>query len=77
MDNARQSVTQEDARALCDAGYMPLDAYLELCRERGWKAEQGANAVVNKWGNFWGNSSVFWGNFWRFRRFGKEDENRH
>lgn len=29
---------QESARALVDAGYMPLSEYLELCRERGWES---------------------------------------
>jgi hypothetical protein len=26
----------EDARALTEAGYMPLEEYLRLCRESGW-----------------------------------------
>lgn len=29
-------LTREMARALVHAGYMPLAAYLELCRKHGW-----------------------------------------
>lgn len=29
-------MTREIARALADAGYMPLPEYLRLCRENGW-----------------------------------------
>jgi hypothetical protein len=28
---------QESARALVDAGYMPLSEYLELCKRNGWQ----------------------------------------
>jgi hypothetical protein len=29
-------IDQESARALVDAGYMPLAEYLELCKQNGW-----------------------------------------
>lgn len=29
-------MTHATARALCEAGYMPLPVYLEMCRENGW-----------------------------------------
>jgi len=29
-------MTREMARALCDAGYLPLPEYLRMCRENGW-----------------------------------------
>lgn len=32
-------MTHEVARALCDAGYMPLSEYLRLCEEYGWSAK--------------------------------------
>lgn len=32
----KNPMTREMARALADAGYMPLAAYLELCRKHGW-----------------------------------------
>jgi hypothetical protein len=35
--------TQEEARALTDAGYMPLKVYLELCAEYGWKPKPDGN----------------------------------
>lgn len=31
-------ITQDVARALVEAGYMPLEDYLRLCRERGWQS---------------------------------------
>lgn len=34
---------QEDARALADAGYMPLEEYLRLCKEYGWKPKTDDN----------------------------------
>jgi hypothetical protein len=34
---------QEDARALVDAGYMPLAEYLRLCGEYGWKPKTDGN----------------------------------
>jgi hypothetical protein len=33
-------MTQEMARALTEAGYMPLADYLRLCRENGWEAQR-------------------------------------
>lgn len=30
-------MTREDARALCEAGYMTVKEYLELCEKNGWK----------------------------------------
>ncbi len=35
-------LTQDMARALTEAGYMTVARYLELCRENGWVAQQGA-----------------------------------
>lgn len=32
--------TQDEARALADAGYMPVETYIRMCRERGWANEQ-------------------------------------
>lgn len=29
-------MTHEDARALCDAGYMTVAAYIKLCEREGW-----------------------------------------
>jgi hypothetical protein len=31
-------LTQDEARALTDAGYMTVAEYLRLCRENGWKS---------------------------------------
>jgi hypothetical protein len=33
-------IDQMTARALCDAGYMPVDRYIELCQVRGWIADR-------------------------------------
>lgn len=33
-------MTQAEARALTEAGYMPLSEYLRLCKENGWEAGQ-------------------------------------
>jgi len=30
---------QESARALVDAGYMPLSEYLDLCKQNGWTSQ--------------------------------------
>ena len=30
------ALDQVTARALCDAGYLPLVRYLELCEAKGW-----------------------------------------
>ena len=30
-------MTREVARALCEAGYMPVAEYLRLCEQNGWK----------------------------------------
>jgi hypothetical protein len=30
-------LTREDARALCDAGYMTVAEYIRLCEENGWE----------------------------------------
>lgn len=29
-------IDRESARALCEAGYLPLPQYLAMCREHGW-----------------------------------------
>lgn len=29
-------MTYEMARAICDAGYMPVSEYIRLCNENGW-----------------------------------------
>ena len=34
----KMTISQDSARALTDAGYMPLPEYLRLCQENGWKA---------------------------------------
>ena len=34
-------MTQDMARALTEAGYMPASEYLRLCQENGWKPVQG------------------------------------
>ena len=41
---------QEDARALADAGYMPLKEYLRLCQEYGWKPKTDNPAEMSKRG---------------------------
>jgi hypothetical protein len=33
----RNLLTQASARALCEAGLMPLVDYLALCEKNGWK----------------------------------------
>lgn len=33
-------LSQEEARALCDAGYMPLRVYIELCERKGWPKDR-------------------------------------
>lgn len=33
-------MTQEMARALTEAGYMPLPEYIRLCEENGWVTKQ-------------------------------------
>ena len=38
-----QELDQEAARALVDAGYMPLEEYLELCRKNGWQPQVPEN----------------------------------
>lgn len=30
---------QEAARSLVEAGYMPLEEYLELCKRNGWEPQ--------------------------------------
>jgi hypothetical protein len=30
---------QESARAMVDAGYMPLSEYLDLCKQNGWTSQ--------------------------------------
>lgn len=34
-------MTQDIARALCDAGYMTVVDYLRLCRVNGWVSSHG------------------------------------
>jgi hypothetical protein len=36
MKTVHPQMTHEMARALCEAGYMPVSAYIELCTEKGW-----------------------------------------
>jgi hypothetical protein len=33
-------MTQADACALCESGYMSVREYLRLCEQNGWKAER-------------------------------------
>lgn len=33
-------MTQETERALCDAGYMSVKEYLQLCEKNGWGKKQ-------------------------------------
>jgi len=33
-------LTHAEARALCDAGYMPLATYLRLCDRNGWPKDR-------------------------------------
>ena len=39
-------MTQEVARALCEAGYMPLAEYVRLCRKNKWIAAFGAQGIL-------------------------------
>lgn len=40
LNQGNKIMDQATARALCEAGYMTVKEYLELCKKNGWKAEQ-------------------------------------
>ena len=43
-------MTHPEARALTEAGYMPLREYLEMCEREGWATDlrQGAEDAMTK-----------------------------